>query len=132
MNEEIDLTISKIFLRELDNGMRAYLDDEHAYLIKYGEEGSDLSDSKTSIFAFLSSGREGFFKGEERDFREECEVAKETILDIPYRWNYPMGMGDNCDCCGVELNLLNRSWYAICEICDDHLEKTAEGGELEL
>lgn len=122
MNESIDLTLTKVFLKKLDNGQRAQLDDEHHYLMKYGEEGGEFS-QRSEMLRFLDSfnvDRFAFFQDKiDRRYSEHYEDALYKILDKATGFGYGFGTGNNCDCCGIELNLLNKSPYFMCNPCNE-------------
>lgn len=48
-------------------------------------------------------------------FGDRCEVAK-VYYDFQM---YASGHVLNCECCGIELNIFNKTPYTICKTCDN-------------
>jgi hypothetical protein len=131
VDDKNDLTLHSLFARDDDRFLGGY---------KYRE----WVDSKTEqsplfrkrIFDFLSfRSDEVAYEKVLGVFREDEFQFHQTYLDVfgkpstahkradPYRFMYD---ADTCECCGVDLNALNRSGFALCIPCNTSLEDGIE------
>lgn len=70
--------------------------------------------------------------------RQVCDdyyMCHDHLFDAPPQYcgndPYAMAFGDDktCDCCGTDLNVLNRSCYGLCEGCDNSPVTRGQGDE---
>lgn len=94
-------TISKRDNERLDNSFyTTYLRDKNTDLIFKGFTPDVDHENLHLLYAL---------------FGDRCEVAK-VYYDFQM---YASGHVLNCECCGIELNIFNKTPYTICKTCDN-------------